>query len=307
MLMSTFDKNAAEFIVRGEFFELDKLYFLIERLSGNYGIPPRHYLPEYENAASLLLGLNYEIRKAESGDRELYTAYNGLHFHWFAPAGTPDSQIMTLEEEERNNKRFVDFDDIILFDLDMDPDEFGELDYDRQEELLDDLLSVDSEEAEAYLDWINRGPIYRFRQEEYPEASETNTYLQFRISFAEGVLYAFVIETLLSFRRTIFENAYARTSDSSDPLAEYEMDYCMRRLPYELALLDVLKELLFTQIREVCSREEYLALRKKEAPRDFFRNLSDSKIKELSELLEGKMDASMATVWRVAENIGITF
>ena len=105
--------------------------------------------------------------------------------------------------------------------------------------------------------------------------------LQFCIVFAEGVLYTFVMETLLSFRKAIFENASVQTSDGFDPLAEHEKDSCLKRLLFELALLDVLKELLFSKIGEVCTREEYLKLRKKEVPRDFFRNLSDSKIREL--------------------------
>ena len=46
--------------------------------------------------------------------------------------------------------------------------------------------------------------------------------LQFCFVFAEDVLYTFVIETLLSFRRTIFENASTQTSEGYDPLAEYE-------------------------------------------------------------------------------------
>ena len=281
MLMTALDSNTAEIIIRGEFFELDKIYFLVERLRGDYGIPALHYLPDFENAASLLLGLTYEIRKAESGDRELYTMYNGIRSHWLAPAGTPSKDIMTFEEEQRHEERFSKFDDIILFDLDMDPDEFEELDEDKQMDLLSDP-DLDPEEVDEYLNWLHRGPSYRFRREDYPEASETATCLQFRIPFAEGVLYAFVIETLLAHRGTIIENALTGASSPTNPLGDYELDYCLRRLPAELALLDLLKEHLFAQISSVCSHEEYIALRKKEAPEDFFRNLDDAGIEALS-------------------------
>ena len=36
MLQAIIDKDTSEIIIRGEFFELDKIYFLIERLSGMY-------------------------------------------------------------------------------------------------------------------------------------------------------------------------------------------------------------------------------------------------------------------------------
>ena len=89
--------------------------------------------------------------------------------------------------------------------------------------------------------------------------------LQFCIVFAEGVLYTFVMETLLSFGKAIFENASVQTSDGFDSLAEHEKDFCLKRLLFELVFLDVLKELLLSRIGKVCSREDYLALRKKKS------------------------------------------
>ena len=84
--------------------------------------PPFYLEFPYENAASLLLGLTYEIRRAESGDRELYTMYNGLTSDFLAPAGTPDEQIMSLEEYRKCQDRFDAYDDIIYMDIDMDLD-----------------------------------------------------------------------------------------------------------------------------------------------------------------------------------------
>lgn len=305
MLMSALDKQTSEIILRGEFFEFDKIYFLIERLRGAYGIPPHHYLPAYENAASLLLGLTYEIRRAESGDRELYTMYNGLTSDFLAPAGTPDEQIMSLEEYRKCQDRFDAYDDIIYMDIDMDPEAFYELDRDEQADLLDDL-NLDPSETDAFLDWISREPFYRFRQEDYPRASDTNTYLQFRIPFAEGVLYAFILKTLLSFRQTIIENALAAAASPTDPTAGYERDYCLRRMPADLALLDALKEQLLSQLSSVCDQDKYLQLRKEEAPKDFFKHISSVQIELLSAMLKTCADASAETVDRIADYIAKT-
>lgn len=208
MLQTIIDKDTSEIIIRGEFFELDKIYFLIERLSGNYGNPEKHYLPDYENAANLLLGLTHEIRKAESGDRELYVSYNGIRDYWIAPAGTPDSQIVKFEEEQKEMARFDPFDDIILFDLDMDPDEFYDLPEDKQWDLLEEgAPDLDPDEIDAYLTWLHRDHTYYFHEEDYPGASSVNTRLQFRIPFREGILYAFVLKTLLTMKDKIMENA----------------------------------------------------------------------------------------------------
>ena len=121
MLQTTIDPNTRDLIVRGEFFEFDRIYFLVERLAGNHGIDKQPPLPAYKNAAELLLSLNYEIRHAENGDRELYTCWSGIHSHWIAPAGTPVGQIIKPENVLDPDDIINEIEDALLFDLDVEP------------------------------------------------------------------------------------------------------------------------------------------------------------------------------------------
>lgn len=292
MLQTTIDRDTSEIIIRGEFFELDHIYFLIERLSGNYGIPHKHYLPEYENAAALLLGLNHEIRMAESGARSIHASHNGIHYGWIAPAGTPRDRIIGYEKLQEEEERFKDFDDIILFDVDMDPDKFYDLPEDEQTKLLEEADPfLDPDEIEAYVEWLNRDQTYFFHSDDHPGASMVNTYLEFRIPLAEGVLYACVLDTLLSMKAEIIKAGIQNARLENAAMLEYELDFSIRRLPQELASLEVLKEALFICAEPFCGRENYIALREKEAPKDFFKNLTENDIQDLTKVLKPACDA----------------
>ena len=97
MLQAVLEKDTNEILIRGEFFELDEIYFMIKRITGDYGISKNPPLPEYQNALFMLLALTHEIRYAENGNRELYCMYNGIREEYVAPAGTPAEQIIKPE------------------------------------------------------------------------------------------------------------------------------------------------------------------------------------------------------------------
>ena len=139
MLQAVLDKDAVGIIIRGEFFELDKLYFLNERLAGTYGINNICLLEGYQEATVVLKSLNYEIRHAEHGDRDLYLSYNGIRKDWFAPKGTPDAQI--VKEENANDPQEIidEIEDAVMMDLDMDLEEFYDMDEDEQCDALEEL------------------------------------------------------------------------------------------------------------------------------------------------------------------------
>ena len=130
MLQAVFDKETAGIIVRGEFFDLDKIYFMNERLAGNYGVDNTCLLDGYGEAAAVLKSLNYEIRHAEHGDRDLYVAYNGIHEDWFAPVGTPAVRILKEEDQNDPDEIINEIEDGVMTDLDIDLDEFYEMDED---------------------------------------------------------------------------------------------------------------------------------------------------------------------------------
>ena len=158
------------------------------------------------------------------------------------------------------------------------------------------FLDIDPDEVDAYLEWLHREPTAYFHGKDYPGASVSNTYLQFRVPFAEGVLYAFVLQTLLSMKNEIIANGIQLAAKEPDFTREYELDFCTCRLPAELSLLEQLKESLFSCISEVCDREKYINLRKKEAPKDFFRNMDDVKIRRITGALESCKNTSEEVV-----------
>ena len=49
MLEAGYSQNTNEIIIRGDFFELDHIYYLIQRISGNYGIDSKCVLDGYSH------------------------------------------------------------------------------------------------------------------------------------------------------------------------------------------------------------------------------------------------------------------
>lgn len=256
MLQTAFDKNTSQIIIRGDFFELDRIYFMIERLSGNYGIGSTCLLNGYEQAASILQALNYEIRHAQQGDRELYVSYNGLNERWIAPTGTPAAQISKEEDQHDPDKIIEEFADSILIDMDINLDEFYDMDeYDQREVLAD--LNLSADEAEIFFTWLNRKPTWYFSSEEYPGASEKNTLLQFRLPFAEALLHALILRELLSLKTSFMEKSIAQAKENKYSMGGYELLFCRRRMPSELLLLEQLMEEIFSAIYDAIGDENY--------------------------------------------------
>ena len=70
--------------ISGEFWDFDRLYFAIAYLTGDFGIHPGHHpFPELKEVCQTLLGLNHELREAESGNREICVQSNGLSLTMF--------------------------------------------------------------------------------------------------------------------------------------------------------------------------------------------------------------------------------
>ncbi len=256
MLQAVLDKDTVGIIIRGEFFELDKLYFLNERLAGTYGINSICLLEGYQEATVVLKSLNYEIRHAEHGDRDLYLAYNGIRKDWFAPKGTPDAQI--VKEENANDPQEIidEIEDAVMMDLDMDLEEFYDMDEDEQCDALEEL-NLDYDDIEVYLSWLHKDQTWFFKSEDYPDFSENNTYLQFRIPFAEGLLYAMIYRDLLSKKAEFIEKMIQQAKKSKNELRDYELDFCRRRLPSELLLAEMLMTQLFSCVYEAVGDDDY--------------------------------------------------
>jgi len=299
MLHAALDKKNAGIIIRGEFFELDEIYFMNERLAGTYGIDNVCLLDGYSEAASILKGLNYEIRHAENGDRELYTSYNGIHGYWFAPAGTPSEQI--IKEEELNDPDDIirEIEDVVEFDLDMDIDKFYDLDEDEQRDILEEEF-LDPDHIDIYLEWLHR-ETWPFRSEDYPDASEKNTYLQFRIPFAEGLLYALIYRDLLNKKDEFIEKSLQQAKNNINGMGSYEIYFFRHRAPSELLLAEILMTELFSCVYSAVGNENYDTLQDNLLPVGSFNGMTDDDVKKAEQAVMKHSGSDINTVLHFME------
>jgi len=286
MLQIILDKEK-NIIVRAEFWELDQMYFLLLRFAGDHSMYKVCPFPGYEKATSLLLALNYEIRHAEQGDRELFTQLNGISDYKIAPIGTPRELIVKEEDIHEPEELVNDVEDAIMFGTDLDLDAFYDMDEDDQRDVLDEL-DIDPDDEDNYLAWINHPTTYPFAREDYPEVSEYNTYLQFRLRFPEALLYALILNELTK-QKDYFMHYSEKLADSQ-PEGDrgYELLMINRRFRPELLFLENFAEQTFACLSEILSVDEYRLFRKIiEAPldeRNFFKDLTDDDIKRLEEI-----------------------
>jgi len=280
MLQTVYDKETNEIIIRGEFFDLDKIYFINERLMGTYGVDKSCLLPSYQEASLILKGLNYEIRHAEHGDRELYSAYNGIRKDWFAPVGTPDELIVKEEDQNDPDEIIAEIEDAVTLDLDMDLDEFYEMDEDDQREALEELW-LDDEELEFFFAWLHKEQTWFFKSEDYPSFSETNTYLQFRLPLFEGFLYALILRDMLSQKELFLKKSIQQAKENKNGLGTYELNFCRHRLPEELLLTELLMTGLFECVYTAAGDENYDILYSKMLPIGTFNGCSAQDIKNV--------------------------
>lgn len=295
MLQAALAKETSEIIIRGDFFELDQVYFLIERITGRYGVNRPCLLPEYQAALPMLLALNYEIRHAQQGDRELYSVYNGIRENWIAPAGTPADRIAKREDIHEPEELISQVEDAVLIETDIDPVDFQFMDAEEQEEILFDL-SFEDDEIEEYIHWAHREPTYYFAHEDCPEYSRCNILLQFRIPVAEGILYALILREMFNNKELLLHNMMTVAESTDEAMRNYEIDYCLMRARPELCLLEQLMEEIFCCTARLLGPEQYILFQKKEVPKDFLKNLSDKDIKRVEELLSNYTGRTAADV-----------
>lgn len=284
MLQAVLAKESNEIIIRGDFFELDQIYFLIERINGRCGIDRPCLLPEYQTALSMLLALNYEIRHAQQGDRELYSIYNGIRENWIAPAGTPANRIVKREDLHEPEELISQVEDAVLIETDIDPIDFQFLDADEQEEILFDLRFED-DEIKEYIQWAHKKPTYYFAHEECPEHSRNNILLQFRIPAAEGILYAVILREIFKNKDLLLENMMTAAESVDEGMRNYEKDYCLLRARPELCLLEQLMEEIFSCVAHLLGPDLYIKIQKKEVPKDFLKKLDEKAVRRTEELL----------------------
>lgn len=143
--------------LKGDFFDLDRLYFAIFKYAGFHGIDSKCTFPGYDAICENLLGLCYEIRHAWQGDRNIEQVYNGIHEDWFDDYQEPDPQ-KTIDKNS-----------------------------------LDDLWDED-DNKEAYQ---NNEFAIKFSRKDFSDVTKSNTYFSIPFIFPEAVFYSLILLELL--------------------------------------------------------------------------------------------------------------
>ena len=150
-------KHENGILLKGDFFDLDRLYFAIYKYTGFHGIDSECTFPGYYIACENLLGLCYEIRHAWQGDRNIELVYNGIHEYWFDDYQEPYQHITD----------------------------------DNQ------TLDLCDEEPEDYSGNFSDKSEYKFSRKEFPDLSFKNTYFSIHLTFPEAIFYSLILLELL--------------------------------------------------------------------------------------------------------------
>lgn len=104
--------NFNNIILRGDFWDFDRLYFAISKFTGDFGIDSTCPFPGYETICESLLGLCYELRKAQEGKRELYKQYNGIPEEWFEEKTEIDEKSNDMNDSDHTFDDVEDDDEV---------------------------------------------------------------------------------------------------------------------------------------------------------------------------------------------------
>ena len=113
MLSVQKSSNTNGVILRGDFFDLDRLYFAIMKFTGFHGKDDQCVFDNCSEACENLLGLCYEIRHAWQGDRGIEEVYNGIKNEWFDDY--EESEVSLYEDNDDDD----DYDDDINYGVRM--------------------------------------------------------------------------------------------------------------------------------------------------------------------------------------------
>lgn len=154
-------------LLKGDFFDLDRLYFAIYKYTGFHGFDNECIYSGYDDVCENLLGLCYEIRHAWQGDRNIEQIYNGIHEYWFDDYEEPHL-LKTIDKNDLNG-------------------------------LHDENLS----KKESY---PNDEFAFKFSREDFPNVTENNTYFSIPMTFPEAVFYSLILLELLK-KKDVFLQA----------------------------------------------------------------------------------------------------
>lgn len=210
--------NCNNVILRGDFWDFDRLYFAISKFTGDFGIDSTCPFPGYEAICESLLGLCYELRKAQEGKREVYEQYNGIPEEWF-------------EEKTEIDEKFNDMNDSdYTFDDVEDDDEVDE----------------------------DMGSDTHFSKKDFPNFTTTNTLLQLQIPFSEALYYALIFRELLEKKDLFLEQRKQMTKDTKNGMQELNLEYYYCQAHTDLARITIYTESTFRALYHLIGKDAYI-------------------------------------------------
>lgn len=284
MLTTTASDNSNEILIRADSDTLDRITHLIYRITGNYRIPPVRLLPDQANATSLLLGLTYLIGQARNGICELYTQPNGVNSEWIAPKGTADEFITRRNPEWKLEPVIDEIENAIITSRYINLESFYEMEEDEQSAALK-AIGIKAEKISSFFETLKRRRMYCYSAEDYPDVTFSNTYFQIRLNGPEAALYAYVLCEVMRRKELLLQNMAAEAETQPEDIKKEDLEYCLMYARSNLALLDHLKELLFSGLAQISKPADRAELLKKESPEGFATNWGGSTLQEVANLL----------------------
>jgi len=227
-------------LLKGDFFELDRLYFAIHKFLGFHGLHSKCTFPDRYDFCESLLGLCYEIRHAWQGDRGIAEIYNGIKNDWF------DDYERILPPDEDSGEFTKSFKDS---DYDYDDENDYDGDYDDED---DDYDDEDDEDDEIYYD-----EPARFSRAEYPDAREKNTYFSIHLPFTEAVFYALVMSDLLKEKDTFLQARKRMATDKNEDYCELNKEYLMFQAEQDIARMTLFVKQTLHALYRYIGEERY--------------------------------------------------
>ena len=234
MLIVEKSKEGNGVLLKGDFFDLDRLYFAIFKYTGFHGPDNKCIFPEYDAICENLLGLCYEIRHAWQGDRDIEQVYNGIRKDWFDDYKEPGLYKTTQKNNPGDQK---DEDDEYL---------------DMGDSYLNDEFNI------------------KFFREDFPHVTENNTYFSIPITFTEAVFYSLIILELLR-KKDIFLLARKLLAEKNDSFIELNKEYNYFQANEDIARITLFTNHVLHTLYKFIGEEKYLTfINKFYNQKDFF-------------------------------------
>ena len=243
--------------ITGEFWDFDRLYFAISKLTGDYGIDTPCPFPGYDSVCENLLGLNYELRHAMQGDRGVTEHYTGIPEYWIAPAG-PGHRIRQKDQPEPDPEKMnIElFDERIMLMLpeEMEWDEFTEMDADEMIDFLIDL-GFDYDECEEYVEALEEENAYRFPRSDLPHFSGYNSYLSLELPLSEVVFYALILQELLPQKEAYAAHCKRLMDENVNGLGDIHRRYYFTDMHVDLARMELFSWMVLDSLYRILDKD----------------------------------------------------